>query len=130
MSSEAIPKEVLALIRHHIEAVEQLEILLLLFTQRERDWSAEEVARTLRSSNISAAKWLDELATKEFLIEKSDSKSRRYQFASEKQRVLKDVAALAEAYLVRRVTVIDLIFSKPIDKLKIFADAFKLREDK
>ena len=37
---------------------------------------------------------------------------------------------LAKDYAERRVTVITLIFSKPVDKLRTFADAFRLRKDK
>jgi hypothetical protein len=40
------------------------------------------------------------------------------------------VAQLAKDYAERRVSVITLIFSKPVDKLRTFADAFRLRKDK
>ena len=40
------------------------------------------------------------------------------------------VVRLAKDYAERRVTVITLIFSKPVDKLRTFADAFRLRKDK
>jgi hypothetical protein len=39
------------------------------------------------------------------------------------------IAGLAQAYTDRRVSVITLIFSKPVDKLRSFTDAFKLRRD-
>jgi hypothetical protein len=39
------------------------------------------------------------------------------------------VAQLARDYAERRVTIITLIFSKPVDKLRSFADAFRLRKD-
>jgi hypothetical protein len=39
------------------------------------------------------------------------------------------VAAVADAYAVRRVSVIGLIFSKPTSNLKSFADAFRIRKD-
>jgi hypothetical protein len=37
---------------------------------------------------------------------------------------------LAMAYHNRRVTVIGLIFSKPLDKIRSFADAFRFRKDR
>jgi hypothetical protein len=129
VSSEGIPDNVITFIRDHIESVEQLEILLLLHAQRERDWSAEEVAKALRSSSISAEKRLSQFATLKLLTEKKDSPN-RYRFAPATESLGAVVGALAEAYLIRRVTVIDLIFSKPSATLKIFADAFKIREDK
>lgn len=39
------------------------------------------------------------------------------------------VDRLAEAYASSRARVIDLIFSKPADKLRHFSDAFKLRKE-
>ena len=40
-----------------------------------------------------------------------------------------DRSALDRAYAERRVTVINLIFSKPIDKLRSFADAFRIKKE-
>jgi hypothetical protein len=40
------------------------------------------------------------------------------------------VQALARAYADRRVTVIGLIFAKPTDKIRSFADAFRIRKDR
>ena len=41
----------------------------------------------------------------------------------------KVVAAVADAYAERRYTVIDVIFSKPAERIRVFADAFRLRQD-
>jgi hypothetical protein len=40
------------------------------------------------------------------------------------------VEELAQAYADRRVSVIGLIFAKPTDKLRSFADAFRIRKDR
>jgi len=40
------------------------------------------------------------------------------------------VVQLARDYAERRVTVITMIFSKPVDKLRTFADAFRFRKDR
>ncbi len=36
---------------------------------------------------------------------------------------------LAEGYAERRVTVINLLFSKPVERIRTFADAVRLRKD-
>jgi hypothetical protein len=40
------------------------------------------------------------------------------------------IEELARAYADRRVTVIGLIFAKPLDKIRSFADAFRIRKDR
>jgi hypothetical protein len=40
------------------------------------------------------------------------------------------VQGLAREYALRRVTVIGLIFSNPVDKIRSFADAFRIRKDR
>ena len=50
------------LIADHIDSVEQLEILLLLYQHPERAWTAEAVARELRDLALSAGDRLEDLA--------------------------------------------------------------------
>ena len=40
------------------------------------------------------------------------------------------ISALAKAYSERHVAVFTLIFSRPVDPIQSFADAFKLRKDR
>ncbi|MFY0563258.1 hypothetical protein ACN28E_05395 [Archangium lansingense] len=114
-------------ITDHIDSVEQLEILLLLHQHPERSWTAESVARELRISALSADDRLKDMARSGILAKVQGSEV-EYRYAPSQQ--LGDVVAgLATAYAERRVTVINLIFSKPIDKIRTFADAFRLRRD-
>lgn len=123
-----IPEELLQFLRDHIDSVEQLEILILLCQSGDRSWTAEEIARELRSSQSSVSKRLEEFASKRFLkvVEQSP---RRYSYAPVDESARRRIEELRELYKVRRVTVIDAIFSKPVDKIKVFADAFKFRKE-
>jgi hypothetical protein len=113
------------LILEAIQSVEQLEILLLLAREPERSWQADDVARELRTSPRSGARWLAQLAKQKFLREKDGG----FRFAPEDAGRVTQVEALAQAYVTHRVSVIDLIFNRPRAKLQGFADAFKIRED-
>lgn len=128
MSQDVLPQHVLNFVRDYIESVEQLEILLLLFHRQDRGWTEEEVAKELRCSQLSAGKRLAQFAQKHILI--FDQSLKSYRYSSAEETITTPISALAAAYQVRRVAIIDLIFSKPIDKIQVFADAFKLREDK
>lgn len=115
------------LIADHIDSVEQLEILLLLYQHPERSWSAESVARELRVSPMSAGDRLKDM-TRAAILARVPGAEGEYRYAPERQ-MGEAVAGLAAAYSERRVTVINLIFSKPVDKIRTFADAFRLRRD-
>lgn len=115
------------LIADHIDSVEQLEILLLLYQHPERSWSAESVARELRISAMSAGDRLKDMA-RAGILSKVQGAEGEYRYEPDPQ-MGEAVAGLATAYSERRVTVINLIFSKPVDKIRTFADAFRLRRD-
>lgn len=129
MAREDIAAPVLNFIREHIESVEQLEILLLLYHQSDRSWTADEIARELRSSPQSARKRLAVFEMRGF-IRQSDASSKSFQYDPRDAGIDEGIKALAEAYQLRRVTIIDVIFSKPTEKMQTLADAFKFREDK
>ncbi len=112
-----------AFIHAHIHSVEQLEILLLLRRERSRLFTGEDVARELRVHPASATRWLDDLTGRRFAVHDGE----RFQFHPEGPTAERDVNALAAAYADARVTVVQLIFSKPSDALRTFADAFKFK---
>ncbi|MFE8604805.1 hypothetical protein [Archangium violaceum] len=128
MRAGDLPEAVRRLIADHIDSVEQLEILLLLQQHPERSWTAELVARELRISPLSAGDRLKDMARSAILSRLQGSEA-EYRYAPVSPEMVEAVAGLATAYSERRVTVINLIFSKPVDKIRTFADAFRLRRD-
>jgi predicted ArsR family transcriptional regulator len=124
---DGIPREVEQLIAEHISSIEQLEILLLLFRESSRRWTAEDVAKELRIHAASAATRLAALTAHGFLrAEAAPAPVYLYQPVS--SALDEAVGGLAAAYAERRVTVIGLIFSKPLDNIRVFADAFRLKK--
>src|SRR5215211_1731263 len=114
----------------------QLELLLLLAARADRACAAADLAAELRIDAVWVEGQLQDMAAKG-LLEGPDAADRssappttrqfRYQPRTPEQACT--VAELARAYADRRVTVIGLIFSKPVDKLRSFADAFRFRKD-
>lgn len=127
MSQDELPDDVKKLIADHIVSVEQLEVLLLLHAEAGREWSAKTVADQIRTSESSAATRLADLRARGFLDEAGGSPT-TYRYAPAPKRA-RDVDLLAQVYAQKRYTVIDLIFSKPIDNLRVYADAFRFRKD-
>lgn len=105
-----------------------LEVLLLLRSGAQKEWDADAVSRELRSSPASAAKRLTDLCSCG-LLSMIGSPTPLYRYHPKTGELDSVVGELARIYPERRARVIDLIFSKPIDTLRDFSDAFKFRKD-
>ena len=127
-AEEPIPEIVRRFIIDHINSVESLEVLLLLSSGTIREYTPEEVSRTLYTSLESATARLRELHRSKLLVTVDNAGTPKYRFdpASRDARV---VAELEKVYRMRRVSVISFIYSNPTDPLRAFSDAFRLRKD-
>jgi hypothetical protein len=119
-----ISDRVKALVARHIVSVEQLEVLLLLRANQGRDWTTIQVNDRIKSSVASVSERLADLESRGFLTHQGDSY--RYDAGNPSEAA---VAELATTYAESRFTVIELIFSKPNDNLRVFARAFRIRGD-
>lgn len=130
MTDAGIPDEVRAFIAEHIDSVEQVEVLLLLRRSGDREWTADAVSDELRTNPGSAAERLADLTARRLIAPAGGAPERPgYRYAPGTPALDQAVRGLDQAYAERRVSVINLIFSKPIDKIRTFADAFRLRKD-
>jgi hypothetical protein len=131
------PEHVRAFVDNFIDSVVQLEMLLLLFADRHRAWTAQESARELR---VEAA-WVEDQFAQlcaRGLLRCTSGPPVSYQYSPATPELDAAIADLAREYNDRRVAIIALIYSKPsaapsgaaADPLTSFADAFRLRKDK
>ncbi|MCA1664729.1 MAG: hypothetical protein LC659_10740 [Myxococcales bacterium] len=132
--SDAIAADVRRFILDHIGSVEMLSVLLLLYKEPDRGWTAIEVAQELRSNEWSADLQLQALVARQLVRASTDTPPR---FSADRRHAAA-VAVVARTYEERRVAIITLIYSRPdddgveqpVDPVQAFADAFKLRKDK
>lgn len=125
-----IPSYVAEFIGNHVDSVELIDVLLLLKRHRGQEWTAEEVSRRLHTSPQSAANRLQALRSSGIAAGEDGAPGTTYRYAPRDGTLERAVNGLEEAYGSRRTTVINLIFSKPSEKIRTFADAFRIREDK
>jgi DNA-binding IclR family transcriptional regulator len=117
------------LLADHIESVVQVEMLLLLHADPSRARSAQEIAQELRIDPAYAQTELANLTVRG-MLRPADQAAGAYQYGPGTAAMAAAVEGLAKAYLDRRVTVIGLVYSKPADQIRSFADAFRLRKEK
>jgi len=131
VNDSGIPDRVKAFIRDCIDSIEQLEALLLLRRTPRRPWSADAVSAELRTNADSAGRRLADLARLRLLdvVPGPDGGEPRYVYHLDGAH---DgvVADLDRAYAERRVTVVNLVIGKPLERVRTFADAFYFRSER
>ncbi|HEU4452020.1 MAG TPA: hypothetical protein VFR81_03135 [Longimicrobium sp.] len=122
-----IPEDVRRFITDHIESAEQLDALVLLHSQPQRAWSAEEVSQAIFSVPQSTARSLE--ALERGGLAAGEGHPPAYRYAPGNAETDARVAAVAAAYRANRVEVVKLVFTPRPDPVRSLADAFRLRKD-
>lgn len=129
VTDQDIPDNVRALIASHISSVVQLELLLLLHAQPARERTPADISQELRIDAGWVTGQLRVLCSAGLLV-CNEGPNPSFRYWAARPELHDAVEGLARAYAERRVTVIALIFAKPLDPIRSFTDAFRLRRDK
>jgi predicted transcriptional regulator len=126
-----ITEDVRAFLNAHISSVLQLESLLFLHGNADKAWTVRALVEALRLDRSWAETELRTLCDKGIIVreEASGSGESAFRYKPLTDELHRTVQALARAYADRRVTVTSLIYAKPIDNIRVFADAFRWRKD-
>jgi DNA-binding MarR family transcriptional regulator len=125
--SQGLPNELQQFIDQNVESLAQLEALLLLKNEPDRVWTVEALAKALYITSDTAAALLANLVSRGFAKPVDGQNGQYIYLATAESRDL--VERLATLYEERRVAVITQIYSKPVNKVQTFADAFRLRRE-
>jgi hypothetical protein len=119
-----LPKDVRSFVTRHVASVLELDLLLAMRSAG-RPYTPEEIARDLRLNEAACAAGFEKFAAEGLFVRKDDG----YSYEPRDAGARAGADALAEAYAVRRVSVIRFIYRQPGGGVTAFADAFKLRKD-
>jgi hypothetical protein len=123
---DEFPADLKQFIDFYIESVPQLEALLLLRGDPARRWQAADVAKSLYIPENIAASLLTEFVRRGFATLEPNA---GYVYRSQDAEIDRLVEQLTQAYQERRVAVVSLIYSKPLNKVQTFADAFRFGKE-
>lgn len=126
MATSRLPLDVKLFLTELIDSVSHLEVLLMLFNNKDREYTAAEVAKLMRSNDHSAHNQLNQLASKGLLAEVQEHKFKYWPATPDLDDKVKKISDL---YTHMPVAVVTCIYEKPKDILKGFADAFKFKKD-
>jgi hypothetical protein len=127
LSSGEITADIERFIHDSIDSVEQLEVLLLLAGEPQKEWSASEVSQNLYRQQDSVAARLENLRERGILSVRKETQLLYRYSPDARQHAL--IEGLDRAYQVRKDAVIRLIFQRPSDTLRVFSDAFRIRRN-
>jgi hypothetical protein len=128
--ADAIPAEVKEFLRTHIDSLDQLNVLLLLYSE-ERTWSVKDVAQALKVTPTIAEASLQHLFARA-LVATRFPVSLGYRFAPSSEAVRASVVSLARVRTEQALALTNLMNEQAIDRLRravlrAFADGFRLR---
>jgi hypothetical protein len=124
---EDFPPGLRQFIENHLESVPQLESLLLLRQDAQRAWSAADVGKALYIPEDMASSLLNDFVRRGFAATVPPEGRFAYRIRDKETDAL--IATLMSVYQERRVAVISLIYSKPLNKVQTFADAFRFGKE-
>ena len=113
-------------IAEHVHSVIRLEVLLLVAEDRDKVWDSTVVGRKLHLSSYSTKAHLDELLSQGLLTLIDGPEETLYRYNPSSDRLDKTVARLCNAYATQRVAVLTQIFANPVDKVRLFSEAFRM----
>ena len=129
MTTADLPSPIKAFLAEHIRSVVELEALLLLQRDPQRNWTAEELGKELRIDEQWAAMEIADLSQRG-LVACIEGASTSCRYAPRTPEIEQAVQELARIYAERRVSVIQAIYAKPADPIQSFADAFRFRKER
>jgi hypothetical protein len=117
----------------HVESYEELELVVLLRRERERDWSPEQAAAELRLSASACLMGLEGLEQRGIVARGPLRGTFRYAPCS--MELAARLAQLDEYYRSQRLAVVMLMSVNAIERLRVatlhrFADTLRLRDEK
>ena len=129
MVEQYIPEDVARFVIEKIDSVAQLEALLLLRGNKEKEWSVEALAARLYVGEEQTAHLLHGLNAQGFVAVKSDEPP-VYRYEPSSTELDQTLGRVTEFYAKHLVPITNLIHSKPKPRVQEFAEAFRFRKDK
>lgn len=127
MTDKNISEEVKKFIHKYIDSLAKLEVLLLLHNNPSDLFSAQMIAQEMRTNHDAVLATLKELQADNFItLENPENQFYQYNRGNKDDMWIRQVDS---AYTNYRHSIITIIFSKPSDSIRSFADAFKLKKD-
>ncbi len=125
-----LPTEVIGLLRDRLHSLDQLQVLLLLYSHRDREWTEDAVAEALKTPSAIVDEALRHLCAYE-LVEQRRAAEVTYLFGPSGEELGRAVSALADTFRRDPLGVMKVMNKHALERVRVgalhtFADAFVL----
>jgi hypothetical protein len=128
MSDPDFPEDLRSFIQETIPTVDAAELLVALARNRETPYQVPALLDTMRPTALTeptARRYLTHFQSRGIVEHKSDGS---YQYVPANAELDAAVTALARVYNERPVTLVRMIYAPKDEKIRSFADAFRLKK--
>lgn len=108
----------------YIDNLDALEVVMLLYREQTRAWTADQVATRLRISARVARRELERMSTRGIAI-LGDA----FRFDGSDPDRAAAVARIGAIYSTRRIELINYVASQTLKRIQSIADAFRIKKD-
>lgn len=119
-----LPNVVTRDVDRYIDNLDSLEVVMLLYREQHRAWSADQVAGRLRISARVARRELERMSSRG-IAALADA----FRFDGSDPERAAAVARIAAIYGTRRVELINYVASQTLKRIQSIADAFRIKKD-
>lgn len=127
MGIDDIPAATKSFIERHLHSIEQLEVLLQLARELGVGLTAADICKTLKTNETSVGARLEDLHARGLAVAQYHHDKVKY-VLPDSASLRASVEQVARYYSSHRVTIIELIFSRPTEAVRSFADAFRFQK--
>jgi predicted ArsR family transcriptional regulator len=124
-----IPSDVKEFLYANIDSVDQLEILRLVIGEPQKEHSALSLAQELQLPLQTVEQHLTVLAARG-LLAIANQQPLTCKHGPQTKELAAGVQELVNTYLERPVSLIKMVYEKPKEEFRSFADAFRLKKEK
>jgi hypothetical protein len=128
MTDPDFPDELRSLIQETIPTLDAAELLLLLAQNRDRPYSVRSIVEAMRPTAVSESTVRRDLQQFQSRGLVSAGENDNYRYAPATPELEAAVRALTRVYNERPVTLVRMIYSLKDEKIRSFADAFRLKK--
>lgn len=122
-----IPENVKQFLTNCIESVGQLEVLFFFLASPQKEFDSSLISKELRSHPTSALNQMIHLSEHGVLKKTKDPDL--FIYSPKNSDLHETITRLYKEFHEKPVKIISFLYDKPQDKLKDFANAFKLKKD-
>lgn len=128
MKEAGIDDDVHRFLVNEIDTVPQIEALLLIWENRPKQWTAEELAQRLYLDLDTVSSVLAPLVQRQWIVGRSEAAT-LYSYEPRSPEADRLIQAVATAYRRNLVRATTIIHSKASSGVREFARAFKLKKE-